>query len=153
MRPSLTTRFKQLLFPLLPVSLLLLTGLAHASGPSEVIQCTSASRTTWVSEAKIRQKFDESQYVKVIFKVSHSNCYEFYAIGKDGSIVEAYYDPVSADLVRFSKVAPDGGFKGAAAVASTAGAVGAASGPTVNAKATPKPAEIKPPAAPRTDKN
>ena len=115
MLPTTTLAFKRLLLPAL-----LLASVAQASEPDEVVQCTTASRNTWVSEATIRQKFGADPYIKVIFKVSRSNCYEFYAIAKDGSIVEAYYDPVSTALVRFSKVAPDGGFKGTTAAASAA---------------------------------
>lgn len=87
---------------------------AYASPPKESIKCTDAPRTAWVGESKIRQAFDEGKYLKVIFKTSRGNCYEFYAIGKDGSIVEAYYDPVTMDLVRFNRVARGGGFEGSA---------------------------------------
>jgi hypothetical protein len=76
---------------------------AQASGPVESLVCTSAPRTDWVGEKKIRQAFGESAYAKVFFKVTKGNCYEFYAIGKDGSVVEAYYDPVSMKPVRISR--------------------------------------------------
>lgn len=84
---------------------------AYASPPKEFIQCTSAPKSTWVSEARIRQVFDESKYAKVFLKLSRGNCYEFYAIAKDNSIVEAYYDPVTSNLIRHTRIAPDGDTK------------------------------------------
>ncbi len=81
---------------------------AHASHPKDFLQCSSAARTTWVGEAKIRAVFEEKKYAKVFFKISRGNCYEFYAIGKDNSIVEAYYDPVTTESLRFSRVTDKG---------------------------------------------
>jgi hypothetical protein len=92
---------------------------AYASSPAESVKCTHAPRASWVSEARIREHFGESQYMRVAFKTSKNNCYEFYAISKDGSTVEAYYDPVSMALVRFSRVEGNGKFQGAAAPVST----------------------------------
>ena len=92
---------------------------AYASSPSESVKCTHAPRAAWVSEARIREHFGESQYVRVVFKTSKNNCYEFYAIGKDGSTVEAYYDPVSMALLRFSRIEGSGKFLGTAATAVT----------------------------------
>jgi hypothetical protein len=40
----------------------------------------------------------------VKFKISRGNCYEFYAIAQDGSVVEAYVDPVSGERVRYNRV-------------------------------------------------
>lgn len=81
---------------------------AQASNPKDFLKCTTAARTTWVGEAKIRDVFEEKKYAKVFFKVSRGNCYEFYAIGKDNSIVEAYYDPVTAEPLRFNRVTDKG---------------------------------------------
>lgn len=85
---------------------------ANASSPAESVRCTTAPKSEWVSEARIRAHFDESHYVQVFFKTSKHNCYEFYAIGKDGSIVEAYYDPVSMRLMRYSRVNGNGSYQG-----------------------------------------
>jgi hypothetical protein len=80
----------------------------QASTPKEFLQCTTASKDTWVGEKKIRQVFDANTYAKVFVKISRGNCYEFYAIGHDSSVVEAYYDPVSTDLVRFTRISSSG---------------------------------------------
>jgi len=40
----------------------------------------------------------------VEFKVSRTNCYEFYAIRKNGDIVEAYYHPVTGEIVKRNEV-------------------------------------------------
>ena len=104
--------------PVVVVASLLLVAwlplLANASSPAESVKCTQAPKAQWVSEARIRAHFDESQYVQVFFKTSKHQCYEFYAIGKDGSTVEAYYDPVSMNLVRYSRVDGKGQFQGSA---------------------------------------
>lgn len=85
--------------------LLLASGLAQASSPQEKLVCTQEPRSKWLSEEKIRSVFGDRAYVLVKFKVSGGNCYEFYAVGHDGSIVEAYYHPVSGEVVRHNQVA------------------------------------------------
>ena len=76
----------------------------QASPPNEAQLCTNAPRSEWLSEQHVRQIFDESQYILVKFKVSKTNCYEFYAIAKDNSVVEAYYNPQSGQLMRHTKI-------------------------------------------------
>jgi hypothetical protein len=79
-------------------------GAGHASPPSEKLVCSTAPRSAWMPEAKIRAVFGDTSYAQVKFKVSRGNCYEFYAVHPDGSIVEAYYHPVSGDVLRFNRV-------------------------------------------------
>jgi len=79
-------------------------GLAQASTPAEKIICTEAPRSGWLSEAKIRGIFGEKNFTVVKLKVSRGNCYEFYAVHRDGSVVEAYYQPVSGEVVRYNRV-------------------------------------------------
>lgn len=79
-------------------------GLAQASAPSEKIVCTQEPRTAWLPEAKIREIFGEKNFTLVKLKVSRGNCYEFYAVHRDGSIVEAYYQPLSGEVVRYNRV-------------------------------------------------
>ncbi|MFN4326084.1 MAG: PepSY domain-containing protein [Azonexus sp.] len=81
------------------------SGGVFASSPGEKLVCTQAPRSTWMPEAKIREIFGEKNYSLVKFKVSGGNCYEFYAIHQDGSIVEAYYHPVSGEALRVNRVA------------------------------------------------
>lgn len=85
---------------------------AQASSPAEKIICTQAPRNQWMSEAKMREIFGEKNFTLVKFKVSHGNCYEFYAVHHDGSIVEAYYHPVTGDLVRYNRVTVQAGASG-----------------------------------------
>jgi hypothetical protein len=89
---------------LLPLIGLIAAGAVHASPPSEKLVCTTAPRSAWMPEAKIREAFGDKDYALVKFKVSRGNCYEFYAVHRDGSIVEAYYHPVSGDVMRFNRV-------------------------------------------------
>ena len=83
---------------------------ASASTPVEAIVCTRAQQNTWLGEKRIRQIFGEKEYVRIDFKVSRGNCYEFYAISKNGFIVEAYYEPVAGELVRFNRVSAQGNY-------------------------------------------
>lgn len=83
---------------------LIAAGAVHASPPTEKLVCTSAARSAWMPEAKIREAFGDKAYALVKFKVSRGNCYEFYAVHQDGSIVEAYYHPVSGEVMRFNRV-------------------------------------------------
>lgn len=77
---------------------------AHASSPAERVVCTETPRAQWLPEARIRQIFGAADYSLARLKVSRGNCYEFYAIARDGGIVEAYYHPVSGQLVRHNRV-------------------------------------------------
>jgi len=77
---------------------------AQASSPGEKVICTDKPRSTWISESQIRKIFGESDFALTRFKVSRGNCYEFYAVAHDGSIVEAYYHPVSGKLLRHNRV-------------------------------------------------
>ena len=75
-----------------------------ASSPAEKLVCTKSPRGEWMSEAKVREIFGDKRYALVKFKVSRGNCYEFYAVDNDGSIVEAYYHPITGDQLRFNRV-------------------------------------------------
>lgn len=81
---------------------------AQASAPAEQVACTLQPPSAWMGEQKIRALFGEQDYTMVQFKVSRTHCYEFYAIHKDGSIVEAYYDPVTGERVKYLRIQPDG---------------------------------------------
>ncbi len=81
---------------------------ALASSPVEKLVCTNAPRSEWLPESKMRDIFGDKEFSLVKFKVSSGNCYEFYAVHKDGSIVEAYYDPVSGKSMRYNRVLPNG---------------------------------------------
>lgn len=85
------------------------SGGAWASSPAEKLICTQAPRSTWMSEAKVREIFGDKHYALVKFKVSRGNCYEFYAVSNDGSIVEAYYHPVSGEQLRLNRVSAAAG--------------------------------------------
>jgi hypothetical protein len=95
---------------------------AQAEIPAEKAVCTDAPRTQWLSEAKIRTIFGEKNFTLVKLKISRGNCYEFYAVHHDGSVVEAYYHPVSGEVVRYNRVVVQG-----AGPASTAASASASS--------------------------
>jgi hypothetical protein len=90
------------------ISLTIISSAAKASTPAEKIECTQAARSEWMPEAKIKEIFGDKSYALVKLKVSRGNCYEFYAIHGDGSVVEAYYNPVSGEVVRYNKVLQKG---------------------------------------------
>lgn len=72
----------------------------QASTPGERIVCTTLPGQTWMGEERIKAVFGASDYLRADLKMSKTNCYEFYAIKKNGDIVEAYYHPVTGELVR-----------------------------------------------------
>ena len=106
-------------------------GAAQASSPKERIVCTTLPGQAWLGEKKIKAIFGVGEYLRVDFKVSRTNCYEFYAIHKNGDVVEAYYHPVTGELVKRNVI-----LRGAGAAAGTASAPGSpAPVPTISAPA------------------
>jgi hypothetical protein len=85
-----------------------LGGLAFANEPNIPIKCTVEPKSAWVSESRILQVFESNRYAKVFLKISRGHCYEFYAIGKDNSVTEAYYDPVTTEMVQSTRMDADG---------------------------------------------
>lgn len=77
-------------------------GVAHASPPVERIVCTTLPGEAWLGEEKIKAIFGMQDYLRVDFKISRTHCYEFYAIKKNGDVVEAYYHPVTGKIVKRS---------------------------------------------------
>jgi hypothetical protein len=80
------------------------TGFAAASAPAEKIVCTDAPKSSWLPEARIREIFGANNFALAKLKISRGNCYEFYAVDKSGNVVEAYYHPISGDVVRYNRV-------------------------------------------------
>lgn len=78
-------------------------GFAEASSPAEKIVCTQEPRSSWMPEAKIREIFGEERFALAKLKVSRGNCYEFYAVEKNGAVVEAYYHPISGEVARYNR--------------------------------------------------
>ena len=81
-----------------------LLGTAHASTPAEKVVCTQAPRNLWLTEAQARKMFGAEQYLLVRFKVSRGQCHEFYAVERDGTVVEAYQHPVTGATVRLTRI-------------------------------------------------
>lgn len=81
-------------------------GHAMASTPAEKVVCTQLPRSQWMSEQQARAAFDAPRYLLVRFKISRGNCHEFYAVEKDGTVVEAYRHPVTGETVRLTRVPP-----------------------------------------------
>jgi hypothetical protein len=77
-----------------------------ASTPAEQVRCTSEPRSKWMTEEQIKKLFGVDQFAVVKFKVSRTNCYEFYAVTHNGQIIEAYYHPVSGKLVKETRIQP-----------------------------------------------
>jgi hypothetical protein len=78
---------------------------ARASTPAEKIVCTTSAPGTWLPEQTVRDQFPTADFALVKFKVSKGGCYEVYAIGRDHSVVEAYYNPTTAQAMRITRVA------------------------------------------------
>ncbi|MEO8103241.1 MAG: PepSY domain-containing protein [Betaproteobacteria bacterium] len=82
----------------------LLAAPAFASELAAQVRCTDAPRETWLAEEQVRKLFGADRYAVVKFKISRTNCYEFYAVMHSGTIVEAYYHPVSGRLVKENRI-------------------------------------------------
>ncbi|HEX4944293.1 MAG TPA: PepSY domain-containing protein, partial [Usitatibacteraceae bacterium] len=80
---------------------------ATATTPAERVICTAEPRSRWMPEEEARKIFGAEKYALVKFKVSRTNCYEFYAVGRNGGVVEAYYHPVTGRLVKETRVGED----------------------------------------------
>jgi len=72
----------------------------QAAGLEEPTVCAVQPGQKWLGEEKIRAIFGASEYLDVKFKTSKMQCYEFYAIKTNGDVVEAYYHPVTGDLIK-----------------------------------------------------
>jgi hypothetical protein len=90
---------------LLATLLALASPTAGASTPSEKVVCTTTAPATWLPEHTVRNQFPAADYALVKFKISRGGCYEVYAIGRDHSVVEAYYNPTTAQAMRITRVA------------------------------------------------
>lgn len=79
-------------------------GLAQASTPAEKVVCTQAPSSTWMTQAQAMKAFGAADYVLVRFKVSKGNCHEFYAVDRQGALIEAYRHPVTGEDVRVTRI-------------------------------------------------
>lgn len=77
---------------------------AAASAPVERVNCTAEPRSRWMPEETVRRLFGVEKYALVKMKISRTNCYEFYAVGREGGVVESYYHPVTGRLVKETRV-------------------------------------------------
>lgn len=73
---------------------------AQADILAKPVVCNVQPGQKWLGEDRIKAIFGTSEYMDVKFKTSKLQCYEFYAIKKNGDVVEAYYHPVTGDLVK-----------------------------------------------------
>ncbi len=62
--------------------------------------CTSAPRSEWLPEDEMKLLAQHRGYRIKTFKVASNSCYEVYGFDRDNRIVEAYFNPVTARLVR-----------------------------------------------------
>ncbi len=69
-----------------------------ASAPNTTHVCTTAPRSEWMPADEMQLLATHRGYRIKTFKVSKGNCYELYGFDRDGRIVEAYFDPITARL-------------------------------------------------------
>ncbi len=69
-----------------------------ASAPNTTHVCTTASRSEWMPADEMQLLATHRGYRIKTFKVSKGNCYELYGFDREGRIVEAYFDPITARL-------------------------------------------------------
>jgi hypothetical protein len=69
-----------------------------ASAPNTTHVCTTAPRSEWMPADEMQLLATHRGYRIKTFKVSKGNCYELYGFDREGRIVEAYFDPITARL-------------------------------------------------------
>lgn len=62
--------------------------------------CTTAPRSEWFSEEEMKLLAQHRGYRIKTFKIANNSCYEIYGFDREGRIVEVYFNPVTARLVR-----------------------------------------------------
>lgn len=75
----------------------LYAGAVDLSHPKVV--CTQQPKEKWVSVKEMHRIAESKGYRISIFKISNDSCYEIYGF-KGGAVVEAYFDPATATLVK-----------------------------------------------------
>lgn len=83
------------IFATAAVALIAATLPAAASSKS----CGNAPQSEWMSIADLQAKAEGMGYKVRQVKIE-DGCYEIYAIDKDGNRVEAYLNPVTAEVVQ-----------------------------------------------------
>lgn len=63
------------------------------------IVCTQQPKEKWISVKEMHRIAESKGYRISIFKISNDSCYEIYGF-KDGAVVEAYFDPATATLIK-----------------------------------------------------
>ena len=69
-----------------------------ASAPNTTHVCTTTPRSEWMPVDEMQLLATHRGYRIKTFKVSKGNCYELYGFDREGRIVEAYFDPITARL-------------------------------------------------------
>lgn len=62
--------------------------------------CTKEPRSKWLAQDEMKLLAEHRGYRIKTFKVAKGGCYEVYGFDRDGRIVEAYFNPVTSQLVR-----------------------------------------------------
>lgn len=92
--------------------ILVTAAVAQAQPAGPAAPASSAARSTctqlppgeWLDAAEFKLLAAHRGYRIVVFKVTYGACYEIYGYDRDGSLVEAYFNPVNARLIRSNRV-------------------------------------------------
>jgi hypothetical protein len=66
--------------------------------------CTQQPATEWLDADEFKLLAAHRGYRTVVFKVTYGACYEIYGYDREGNLVEAYFNPVNARLMRSNRV-------------------------------------------------
>ncbi len=66
--------------------------------------CTTLPAAEWLDADEFKLLAAHRGYKTVVFKVTYGACYEIYGYDREGNLVEAYFNPVNAKLVRSNRV-------------------------------------------------
>lgn len=77
---------------------------AAAASATAKSTCTQQPASEWLDATEFKLIAAHRGYKIVVFKVTYGACYEIYGYDRDGGLVEAYFNPVNARLIRSNRV-------------------------------------------------
>lgn len=80
------------------------TATVGATAARDRATCTQLPATEWLDADEFKLLAAHRGYKTVVFKVTYGACYEIYGYDRDGNLVEAYFNPVNARLMRSNRV-------------------------------------------------
>ena len=89
-------------FLILAAGFLATSGVIPAANATGLMTCKSGDRSTWKSKAELTKKITADGW-QVRFVKEDGGCYEVYGTSPKGQRVEAYFHPVTMELLLIAR--------------------------------------------------